>query len=57
MAKKERTIWDDLVELGREVLEKIDEALNPDKRRRPARVPVPVPIHNPQPREDDDHRY
>jgi hypothetical protein len=56
VTKKQRTIWDDLVELGREVLERIDEAFNPDKKRKPARVPVPVPIHNPQP-QNDDHRY
>lgn len=56
-AKKQRTIWDDLVELGREVLEKLDELMNPEKRRKPARVRVPVPIRgNPQ-RENQDPAY
>ena len=53
MTKKQRTIWDDLVELGREVLEKLAEALYPEKKRKPARVTVPVPIHQPQPQDDN----
>jgi hypothetical protein len=43
VSKHKRTVWDDLVEIGREILEQIDQALNPDyKRREPVRIPVPV---------------
>ncbi len=43
MSNHKRTIWDDLAEVGREIAEQIGEILNPDqKRRKPARVPVPV---------------
>jgi len=43
-----RSIWDDLVELGRDIADKIDEALNPHKKeRKPVRVPVPIPLRNP----------
>lgn len=42
VTKKEQTIWDDLLELGREILQKIDELFQPDKKRIPARVPVPI---------------
>ncbi len=47
-AKRERTVVDDLIEAGREVIEKIDALLNPAKKRRKARVPVPVPVRNPR---------
>ena len=56
-AKKQRTIWDDLVELGREVLDKLDEGLNPDKRRKPVRVPVPVPARRHPQRQAQDQPY
>jgi hypothetical protein len=43
VSKHKRTVWDDLVEIGREILEQIEQALNPDyKRREPVRIPVPV---------------
>jgi len=55
VTKHERTIWDDLVELGREIVDKIDEALNPEKKRRkPARVPVPVHNDRPNPNSYND---
>lgn len=51
MTKQQRTIWDDITELGREIARQIDELMNPDKRRRPVRVPVPIrneyPMHDP----------
>lgn len=51
VSNHKRTIWDDIIELGRDVVETLDEALHPEKRRKPARVPVPVrtnqPIHDP----------
>lgn len=53
MSKKQRTVWDDLIELGREVLQKLDEALNPEKKRKPARVTVPVPVYQPQPQDEN----
>ena len=57
MTKKQPTIWDDLIELGREVLEKLDEALNPEKKRKPARVAVPVPINGSPQRQDEEPFY
>jgi hypothetical protein len=45
VAKAKRTLWDELLEIGKEVLDKVDEVLNPQKRK-PARVPVPIPVRN-----------
>jgi len=45
MAKAKRTLWDELMETGKEIVDKVEEALNP-RRRRPARVPVPIPVRN-----------
>ncbi len=44
MAKNKRNVWDELVEVGREILDNIEVLLNPKspKNRKPARVPVPV---------------
>lgn len=42
MSQTKRTIWDDIAELGREILEQVDKAIHPQKHRKPARVPVPV---------------
>lgn len=44
MAKNKRSVWDELVELGRRILAKLDDALipKPSQPRKPARVPVPV---------------
>jgi hypothetical protein len=51
VTKKQRTIWDDITELGREIAEKLDELFNPDKGTKPVPIPVPVgrnhPQHNP----------
>jgi chorismate synthase len=47
VSKRERTIWDDIVDLGREIVERLDEALNPEKHRKPAPVPVPVRANYP----------
>ncbi len=55
MNKHKRTIWDDLAEIGREIMEKIGEIINPDqKQRKPARVPVPVRNHPPIQEPQDD---
>lgn len=52
MAKEKRNVWDELVELGRRIVNEIDEALIPAPKppRKPARVPVPVrnKPHHPQ---------
>lgn len=45
MAKTKRTIWDELMDIGKEIIDKIEETLNP-RRRKPARVPVPIPVRN-----------
>lgn len=55
MSQKKRTIWDDIAELGRELIEQLDDVINPEKRRKPARVPVPVRPDYPQ--RDDKHHY
>ncbi|MCA9911703.1 MAG: hypothetical protein KC496_00070 [Anaerolineae bacterium] len=57
MSNHKRTIWDDLAEIGREIVEQIGEIINPDqKRRKPVRVPVPVRNH-PQHQEPQDDSY
>lgn len=58
VSKHKQTIWDDLVEIGREVLEKIDALLHPEKQRKPVRVPVPVRgAQPPQDPYDDSSMY
>ena len=44
MAKRKRSVWDELLELGRRILKEIDDLLDPrlPDQREPARVPVPV---------------
>ncbi|MEL6308770.1 MAG: hypothetical protein AAFR81_12710 [Chloroflexota bacterium] len=48
MSDKKRTLWDDIVELGRDIVETLDEALHPEKKRKPAPVPIPVRQHPPR---------
>jgi len=57
VSKKDRTVWDDILDLGREVLEKLDEAINPEKRRKLARIPIPVRSNYPPLRNPDESRY
>ena len=47
MTKKQRSIWDEIIELGREIAEKLDEMLNPDKQAKPVPVPIPVRRNHP----------
>ncbi len=44
MTKNKHNVWDELIELGRRILNKLDEVLipQPNEPRKPARVPVPV---------------
>ncbi len=43
MAKHKRSIWEELLEMGRRILKELDDLVEPAARRRkPARVPVPV---------------
>ncbi|GEM_PF-731619 len=44
MAKNKRSVWEELVEVGRQILDDIDELLDPKPKqsRKPARVPIPV---------------
>lgn len=49
MAKTKRNIWDELAEIGRRIVNEIDDILIPKPKRKPARVPVPV-RNNPHPR-------
>ena len=47
--KRNRNILDDLIDFGRDILDKIDEALAPNpQERQPVRVPVPVRNDRPQ---------
>lgn len=49
MAKRKRTLWDDLLDIGRDLRDRVDELLQQDdKRRKPARVPVPIPVNQPR---------
>lgn len=56
MAKNKRNVWDELIELGRRILNKLDEVLipQPSEPRKPARVPVPVRNN---PRQSPRHPY
>jgi hypothetical protein len=54
--KQKRNILDDLMDLGRDILDKIDEALLPKhSERQPVRVPVPV--RNDRPRHPQQDPY
>ena len=49
VSKEQRSIWDDLKEIGRDLADRLEEVFNPDqKRRQPVRVPVPVRNNPPQ---------
>ena len=49
VTKRERSIWDDLMEIGQDIFDKIDDALNPEKRQpKPVRIPIPVRNNYPQ---------
>ena len=45
MAKHKRSVWDEMLEVGRRILKEIDDFFDPKAQqpRKPARVPVPVP--------------
>ena len=49
MAKRKWNIFDDLAEQVGELLNDLDRLLNPD-RKKPARVLVPIPVRNDDPR-------
>ena len=42
MTKKQRNLLDDILEQARRFVEDLENMLNPDQEREPARVPVPV---------------
>jgi hypothetical protein len=47
VSRYKRSIWDDLAEVGKQLIDKIDETLNPHKKKiKRAPVPVPVPVRN-----------
>jgi hypothetical protein len=48
---KNKSIWEDIVEAGRDVLRELEEALMPRKSPKPA--PVPVPVRNNPSRDPD----
>ncbi|MDE2750137.1 MAG: hypothetical protein OXI34_14360 [Chloroflexota bacterium] len=44
MAKHRRSVWEELLEMGRRIVKELDDLLDMGARqpRKPARVPVPV---------------
>lgn len=44
VAKHKRSVWEELLEMGRRILKEIDDLLDPraPQPRKPARVPVPA---------------
>jgi hypothetical protein len=44
VAKHKRSVWEELLEMGRRIVKELDDLLDPKPRqpRKPARVPVPV---------------
>lgn len=44
MAKNKRSVWEELLEMGRRILKEIDHLLDPKapQPRKPARAPVPI---------------
>ncbi len=44
MANHNRSVWEELLEVGRRILKELDDFFDPNARqpRKPARVPVPV---------------
>lgn len=44
MAKHRRSVWEEMLEVGRRILKELDDFLDPKARQpqKPARVPVPV---------------
>jgi hypothetical protein len=46
---KSRSLLDDLIDAGKDVLKKLDDLFNPDRQQRqPVRVPVPVRNSDPR---------
>lgn len=57
MATPKRTVWDDLVEVGKQLIDQLEEAFNLRKKaRKPARVPIPIPVRDTPPRHPQDKR-
>ena len=53
MTRQKRTIWDELIEIGRDIVDTLDRAMNPHRREQePVRVPVPVRNNFPPQQED-----
>ncbi len=44
MARHKRSVWEEMLEVGRRILKELDDFLDPTAQqpRKPARVPVPV---------------
>ena len=57
MTHQKRSIWDDLAEVGREILGKIDDILNPEQKRQRelARIPIPIRGNQHPPRNYEDY--
>jgi hypothetical protein len=44
VAKHKRSVWDELLEMGRRILKEIDDLLDPRARQPQEPAPVPVPV-------------
>lgn len=53
--KQKRSLLDDVIDFGRELLGRIDEALTPPQEREPVRIPIPVREDMPTPPQNPRH--
>jgi hypothetical protein len=54
VAKQKQSLWDEVANGVRQILEEMDRLLHPEKRRKTARVPVPVRVRPPYPNPYED---
>ena len=54
MTTQKRTIWDELIEIGRDIADSLDKVMNPH-RRDPEPVRVPAPVRNNYPPQQEEY--
>lgn len=54
MAKHKRSVWEELLEMGRRILKEIDDLLDPRAPQPPKPAPAPVPVGKRRRRYDND---
>jgi len=57
VSDKKRNLVDDVVEGARRLWDEVDQILNPEKRKKRAKVPVPVRIRDDNPRQPRNPYY